>query len=245
MSNIRKSMLEAFGLEETILDKNAMKALITIGGSGSGKSYIVKKILANVYPPPKVVDSDKIFQAKLKSANLSMKLGEPGSSEREAQTAEREKAKAVNLKVLRSLLNGMLPILLDTTGKSYDGTIQQKQALEALGYDVMAVIVDTSLDISQQRNAKRERSLRPQEVETIWNAVQSNIPRYKEAFKWIIHLNNNSHETLDEAGLIKSVNKFFSAPVSNPIGQELLAKKDEPGTPIVRKVSDTDVQAFA
>jgi hypothetical protein len=74
MKHIRKLLLETFGLDESIYDKNILKAIIMVGGPGSGKGYIVNKISKIINPAPKVVNSDTVYEWKLKYNNLSLKM---------------------------------------------------------------------------------------------------------------------------------------------------------------------------
>jgi adenylate kinase family enzyme len=241
VNTIRAVLREAFGIQETILDKNVLKAIMMAGGPGSGKSYVLSKLRSDIHPMPKVIDSDKIFEAKLKSRNLPFKLAIPNSIEREKQMATRNEAMDVNVKVLHQQLNGFMPIIIDGTGKNFDKYIKQKEALESLGYDVMCLMINTSLAVAQERNANRIRSLTEPEVENFWLMCQTNFTKYSSIFTYS-YVANNDPGMLNESELIRTIKKFLTSPVQNPIGQELFNAKVTGS--INRQVAPTAIQPF-
>ena len=77
---------------------------------------------------------------------------------------------------------GRLGMLIDGTGKNFKKLSDKRQALIDLGYDTYMIFVDTSLERAQEQNAKRERKLDPEEVESMWQQVQDNKENYQELF---------------------------------------------------------------
>ena len=61
-------------LKESINDKYLFKAIFMAGGPGSGKSFVNKKMFGGIQA--KVVNSDDIFEKKLKALNLGSLLYE-------------------------------------------------------------------------------------------------------------------------------------------------------------------------
>jgi adenylate kinase family enzyme len=254
MNDIRQKMLEALGLaKETILDdeKALLKCLFLTGGPGSGKSYVVKQLSGLVVPVPKIIDSDKLFSKKLDVAQLPQKIPSATDEDPEKkqlranQMALRDKAMSGINKVLHSQLNGYFSVIIDGTGKNAKKMKERKEIIERLGYDSFCLIVNTSLPVAQERNAKRERSLPPTgegSVEQIWGQVQANIPFYQELFGSNCLVVNNDPEKLDVALLRKTMTDFFGRKVTNPVGQALLANKDKGS--ITRQVSPDDVGKF-
>ena len=51
-----------------------------------------------------------------------------------------------------------------------------------MGYSCMMVFVNTSLDVAQERNLQRERTLKPEEVSRMWNDVQNNMMKFQQLF---------------------------------------------------------------
>jgi dephospho-CoA kinase len=92
--NILKLFLEHNVLNETIEDKFLLKAIMLAGGPGSGKSYTIKQIkqLGDIYPFPRVIDSDVLFTKKLEVNKLPQKLAEPNTELRMQQMNQRSDA---------------------------------------------------------------------------------------------------------------------------------------------------------
>jgi predicted kinase len=247
---------------ETIIDnpKGLLKCVFLTGGAGAGKSFVVKNLFPSIsgnrtdnsagsdviHPAPKILDSDALFTRKLTSAGLPQKI--PSASDidnselRTKQLALRDKAMTSTIAVLKNVLNGYFSVILDGTGKSADKMIQRKLIMESLGYDCLNLVVSTSLQIAQDRNKKRTRSLPPDAVEEIWHQVQQNIPKYKQLFGKNCVVVNNDPGQLDVQFLREQLTQFLTAPVQNPVGQELLANKDKGS--ITRSVSPEALSAF-
>lgn len=254
MITIRNKMLETLGLaNETILDdpKMLLHACFNIGGPGSGKSYVIRQLEEVIVPFPKVIDSDKLFTKKLTVAALPQKIppektDNPEQQQlRQQQMALRDKAMAGINSVIKTQIGGYFSLFIDGTGKSAKKMADRKEALESLGYDTFALVVSTSLPVAQERNAKRERSLPATgegSVEQIWHQVQDNIPYFQKIFGSNLLIVNNDPGKLNIPELQARMKKFFHSPVSNPIGQELLAKKDKGS--ITRDVSPDVVNKF-
>ena len=70
-------------------------------------------------------------------------------------------------------------------------------ALRKLGYDTFMLFVNTSLDTAIERDKMRERTLGPERVSKLWNAVQANMGKFQSYFgrdKFILIDNNKSFE---------------------------------------------------
>lgn len=252
--DIRTKMLEALGLaQETIIDdpKALLKCLFLVGSPGSGKSFVVKQLAGLVVPVPKIIDSDKLFTKKLDVAGLPQKIPaetdqDPANQKlRTQQMGLRDTAMAGINKVLQSQLNGYFSVIIDGTGKSADKMAARKATMEKLGYDCFALVVNTSLPVAQERNAERTRSLPatgPGSVEEIWHQVQANVPFFKKLFGEKILIVNNDPKRLDVAAVRDTMTKFFGGETQNPVGQALLANKDQGS--ITRQVSPEDIGKF-
>lgn len=247
--DLRTHILEAFGLvDEAITDDGQLRCIFLSGGPGSGKSFVVKKLMENINPKPKIIDYDRLFVKKLQGANLPQVIP-PEAAEspeekalRDRQLDLRNTALESIKTVLKNYLNGYLPILIDGTGKNYDNMLFRKERLESLGYDTMCLVVSTSLDVAQERNAKRDRKLPAHgagSVDEIWKQVQDNIPKYHRLFGNNCVVVDNNPDMLDVNYMASKVNKFFSGSPKNPIGQELI--KSQAAN---RSVAQSDLDAF-
>jgi dephospho-CoA kinase len=181
-----------YELQEGINDPNIFKAFFLAGGPGSGKSYVVRKTTGGT--GLKVVNSDPAFEKLLKDAGMSLKM--TGDDPRRDEV--RGKAKELTKKIGKNYIEGRIGLIIDGTGKKYDGIAKQKAELESIGYDCYMIFVNTSLDVALERNLKRERTV-PEDI-TIrsWRAVQNNIGKFNNLFKngMIIVDNNKADEDI-------------------------------------------------
>jgi adenylate kinase len=205
-----------------------------------------------VTPPPKVIDSDKLFSRKLDVAGLPQKM--PGKNTQDPaeqelykkQMAQRDVALSKINNVLETQLNGYLSVILDGTGKNPQNMEKRKATLERLGYDTFILVVKADLETSQRRNAERVRSLPAKgegSVEEIWHQVNAAIPIYKQMFGKNCYIADNNDNQLNKESLRKAVGSFLNSPVQNPIGQELINQGKKGGS-ITRNVAPEDMNAF-
>ena len=181
-----------YDLQEGLNDPNIFKAFFLAGGPGSGKSYVVRKTTGGT--GLRVVNSDPAFEKLLKDAGMSLKMA--GDDPRRDEV--RGKAKELTKKIGKNYIEGRIGLIIDGTGKEYDGIAKQKAELESIGYDCYMIFVNTSLDVALERNLKRERTV-PEDI-TIrsWRSVQNNIGKFNNLFKngMIIVDNNKADEDI-------------------------------------------------
>lgn len=205
-------------LTESIDDASLFKAIIMLGGPGSGKSYIIKNIFKDKI---KVISSDVIFEFLLKKNNLSLKLDKTDAAQYDSQMAQRAKAVQLLKTPVGNYINGMLPLVIDGTGKHFKKVEMQKKELEDLGYDVYCIMVNTTLDIAQQRNKVRPRSVPTELVSDAWHDVQSNLGKFKQMFgnNFLIVDNNDKINTEQ---LNKIENHILNSKLNNRTGNEVI-----------------------
>jgi hypothetical protein len=116
-----------------------------------------------------------------------------------------------------------LGMLVDGTGKSRQKIARQKERAAALGYDTYMIFVDTTLEVAQQRNLKRDRTLPedgPDGLNAMWEACQVNKEYYQQLFgKNFALVENNVYGPLPEE-IKADVEGFIDSPVENPLGKE-------------------------
>ena len=174
-------------LNEGINDKNIFKAIFLAGGGGSGKSFIAKQAfglgVGNVSAlGARVVNSDYFFEKGLDKLGLSKTIDVANIELYKTQMEVRDWAKKLTKSQMAMYINGMLPLILDGTGRDYDKIISQAEVLQSIGYDTSMIFVNTSLNVALERNAKRERKVDPKIVETAWYDVQANIGKFQKYF---------------------------------------------------------------
>ena len=204
-------------LLEGIYDPNIFKAVFLAGGPGSGKSYVVSKVVSGM--GLKVINSDEPFERYLKIAGLALKMPDEEQAERDI---ERKRAKKVTSARKGHAVDGRLGIIIDGTGKDYDKMIRQAAHLQELGYETSMVFVNTTLETALERNRKRDRSVPPNIAKQGWNDVQKNLPRFQRYFgKRFFVADNNTGDDLTP--ITKAVRRAIIKKVDNPIASAWIA----------------------
>ena len=206
-------------LLEGIYDPNIFKAVFLAGGPGSGKSYVVSKVVSGM--GLKVINSDEPFERYLVKAGLSMKMPDEEQAERDI---ERKRAKKVTSARKGHAVDGRLGIIIDGTGKDYDKITSQASKLQELGYETYMVFVNTTLETALERNRKRARSVPPNIAKQGWNDVQKNLPRFQRYFgKRFFVADNNTGDDLTP--ITKAVRRAILKKVDNPIASAWIANE--------------------
>ena len=180
-------------LQEGVYDPNIFNAIFLAGGPGSGKSYVVRKTTGGL--GMKVVNSDDIYEKDLEKAGLDIGKPEDIFSDKGQEIRARSKQKTKARQ--SSWVDGRLGIIIDGTGKDVAKISRQKGLLDQLGYETIMVFANTSLEVAQQRNRERPRTLPEKSVEQMWNGVQKNIGAFQSLFgskNFIIVDNNDAGE---------------------------------------------------
>jgi predicted kinase len=209
-------------LQEGVYDPNIFKAIFLAGGPGSGKSYVVRKTTGG--SGMKIVNSDDVFEKMLKDAGMETT---PEDIFSDKGQEIRGKAKNVTKRMQGNYIDGRLGMIIDGTGKDYDKIAKQAQMLQSLGYETYMIFVNTSLDVAQERNMMRSRSLDPKEVTKMWNAVQQNIGKFQRFFgnkNFIIVDNNDAGEDIFNA-VWKRVAMLVRQKVANPIARAWIQRE--------------------
>lgn len=104
--------------------------------------------------------------------------------------------------------------------------------LRELGYDTMMLFVNTSLQVAQDRNRQRERSIPDRMVANMWNMVQDNIMKFQQIFpKGNFYVVDNSggledpdrKDNFDKVN--KEIDKFLAEPVTSRAAKSWLDSK--------------------
>jgi len=204
-------------LEEGVNDPHIFKAVFLAGGPGSGKSYVSNKLMGHT--GMRVVNSDDIYEYLMKKQDMKL---DPETIFSPKGQEIRGNAKQLTKKRKGHYLDGRIGMIIDGTGKDVDKIRKEKEALQAMGYDTMMLFVNTSLDVAQERNQQRERSLEPSAVEKMWKRVQDNIMKFQQIFgSSNFHIIDNSGGLEDPTRakefdhVFKEIKKFTEAPPRN------------------------------
>ena len=209
---------EIVNIGEGVNDPHIFKAVFMAGGPGSGKSFVASKLLGHT--GLRTVNSDDIYEYMMKKQDLEL---DPETIFSPQGQEIRNKAKSITMRKQESHIDGRLGLVIDGTGKDVAKVKRASEALRKLGYDTMMIFVNTSLDVAQERNQQRARSLDPKVVEKMWNDVQQNIMSFQQLFgsgNFIVVDNSGGLEDQQRAASFREVEKdlyrFLETPPRMP-----------------------------
>ena len=185
--------LETTNIIEGVNDPGIFKAIFMVGGPGSGKDFILGKIIKGA--PLVEINSDTAFEILSKKEGISLIM--TGTTDRKRDEV-RGRAKNITASKQALALQGRLGIILNGTGGDRSKMVYMKKKLEDLGYDTMMVVVNTSDEISRERNIERGKLGGREVPEAIrkqkWNEAQENIYYYSSVFGRNFYVVDNSSD---------------------------------------------------
>ena len=168
----------AFNLDEGINDPHIFKAVFMAGGPGSGKGFVAQNLLGGT--GLRTVNSDDMYELLLKKQDLAL---DPDTIASPQGQEIRQRAKTLIKSREAQYIDGRIGLVIDGTGKDPNVISKHVNKLREVGYDVAMIFVNTSLEVAQQRNQKRERTLQRDFVTKLWNEVQENIMKFQQIFR--------------------------------------------------------------
>ena len=181
-------------IQEVIYDPGIFKAFFLAGGPGSGKTYVTNRATGGM--GLKLVNSDTRFERYLTKAGLSLKMPDKEAAKRDPLRAQAKKVTGDQMDIY---ISGRLGLVIDATGRDYSIISRQKSLLQMLGYDCYMIFVNTSLEVSLERNRTRTRRVPEDITRKSWQAVQNNIGKFQTTFgrgNFIVVDNNNASENI-------------------------------------------------
>ena len=218
-------ILENHQIEEGPNDPAIFKAVFLAGGPGSGKSYVATKILSGLGLKP--VNSDEIYEYLAYKQDID--LGNPDEVASDQGQEVRDRAKQLTDKRQNIYIDGRIGLIIDGTGKDVQKVKDQSEKLKTLGYECSMIFVNTNLQVAQERNAARARTIPAEMVQTMWQKVQENIMKFQQVFgAKNFHVVDNSGGLEDPErkenfdNVYKSIRAFVSSKPSSHIAKKWL-----------------------
>lgn len=239
-SIIRSIINEQF-IQEGVYDKNIFKAFFLAGGPpGSGKSFVLSQIFGTITKDGvpvaqtltgtgfKVFNIDHAFELELKKRNINLKTLAHLAGAEEAKVAQ---ARDVASKSVGAMWNfykqGRLGMIVDSTSQHANRTIEFKEELEKIGYDIYMIFVSTDKNVALKRNMQRDRVLPFELVSQIWEKFNQNKEYLKKMFgKNFIEIENNEDKDVSE-DIKKRIMQFANQPIENPIALQWIENEKE------------------
>ena len=145
---------QGYVVEETIVeginDPGKLKAIFLAGGPGSGKDFVMNSVLRG--EGLREVNSDVAFEYLMQKNGLDLEMPD---EERVERDIVRGRAKNITKEQERLALAGRLGLIINGTADDLEKIKTIKRNLEADGYETMMVFVNTSNDVSRERNVER------------------------------------------------------------------------------------------
>ena len=216
---------EEENLQEGINDPNLFKAIFMAGGPGSGKSFVSTKA-TDVTQGLKVINSDTALEFLLSKAGMSKEMIGMTPKELAKFAEKRTRAKEMTAKMKKLYLNGKLGLIIDSTAHDYKRIAKEKKEMEEAGYDTFMIFVNTSLEIAQANNLRRDRKLQPKVVEDSWKDVQKNIGRLTNLFRGSFEIVDNDKDEKDPemVNLFRRLTRYVKAYLKRPLKSKLAKK---------------------
>lgn len=203
-------------LQESINDRSTLKAVFVAGIPAAGKSYTVSQISDGAIPL-RIVNTDTVIEFFHRKGLIDMR-------NKSEQRAVLDQAKKTNKEQLFHWLDGVLPLVIDSTSSNEQNIIRRKGLLQSLGYDVAMVWVNVDVETAVQRAAGRDRAVDEEFIRRSHELAEENKEYFRANFSNFVEV-NNVNGTIDNTTLtsaVKSVSGFLSSPLGNPTGKRLL-----------------------
>jgi predicted kinase len=204
-------------LFEGINDKGIFKCLFLGGLPAAGKSTFIERLIKRCDILPKVLDFDTFYEylSNKHDVDISVEKSKDGEAK-----ALRQDARNLTKASLNLYMQGMLPLIVDTTAISQIDLGQRMMILQQHGYDLAMVYLQEDLDVKLERAKNRKRGVDPQ---IIIDNHKHESKRINELFEYMtrhdymFHLSNPKSRDYDHI-FIELANDFFHAPVKNEVG---------------------------
>lgn len=195
-------------IQEGLYDKGIFKAIIIVGGPGSGKSFVSNKLSEGL--PLNKVNIDSVFEFLHKKHNQDINYT--------SDTGKHlyQKSRKIIASKMNSFINGRLGLIIDTTGQNTVKLEQVKKELELEGYEVRIVIVKADLEVAIKRNQERNRKVDINYLLYVFQKMKKIHQSILTTFQpeHIIVINNN--EDQDLSSIWKKIRNWVHTPVDNP-----------------------------
>jgi predicted kinase len=201
MKDVRKGM----GLNEEI-DRGMFKAIFVTGGPGSGKDIIIREAISEA----KAVELNSIqaFEYLVDKQKLSEKSHD----------------------FRREAIRNRSPLIINGPADDAQRMIYVQEELKDMGYDTLMIFVNTSDEVSKERNEKLNRTITESVRHEKWIQAQNLKEAYAQNFdKFILFDNTGNLDTkeYDIHEIYQTTNLFFDVKVMNETASDWLLRNNK------------------
>jgi len=164
MKDTRKGM----GLHEEV-NRGQFKAIFVTGGPGSGKDIVIR---------------ESISEARIVELNLTQASD---------YLADKQKLSEKTNDFRRESIRNRGPLIINGPADASEKIAYIKEELEELGYETMMVFVNTTNEVSQERNSLLSRMMVESVRNDKWLKSQKNISQFNEMYSKFITFDNTGN----------------------------------------------------
>jgi cytidyltransferase-like protein len=201
MHDTRKGM----GLHEDV-NRGMFRAIFVTGGPGSGKDVIIREAIAE----SKIVELNFV-QAK-------------------EYLADKQKLSEQSKDFRREGIRNRGPLIINGPADDKERIAYIKEELEELGYQTMMVFVNTTDEVSKERNSLLSRMMVESVRQDKWSKSQRNTKYFTEAFKnFVVFDNTGSIDEKEEDihQIYESTTDFLDSEVLNETSKDWLNRNNK------------------
>ena len=204
MHDTRKGM----GLHEDIY-RGVFKAIFVTGGPGSGKDIVIREAIAEARAVE--LNSVQAFEYLADKQKLSERTND----------------------FRREAIRTRSPLIINGPADDAQRIVYVKEELEDLGYETMMVFVNTTDEVSKERNEKLKRTIGESVRHDKWIQSQNLKESYSQNFTTFMNFDNDgSYEQIEEdiTDIYQSINRFFDKSPYNDVAFSWLENRGKLNT---------------
>jgi hypothetical protein len=198
MHDTRKGM----GLHEDV-NRGKFRAIFVTGGPGSGKDVIIREAIA---------------EGRITELNFVQDIEYLG---------DKQKLSEQSKDFRREAIRNRGPLIINGPADNNEKVMQIKESLEEIGYETMMVFVDTSDEVSKERNSSLSRMMVESVRQDKWAKSQRNTKYFTEVFtKFVPFDNTGDIESKEEDihDIYESTKDFLDSRISNEVAEDWLVR---------------------
>lgn len=198
MHDTRKGM----GLHEDV-DRGMFKAIFVTGGPGSGKDVIIREAIA------------ESRAVELNFVQATEYLGDKQRLSEQSKDFRRE------------AIRNRGPLIINGPADNNEKVMQIKESLEEIGYETMMVFVDTSDEVSKERNSLLSRMMVESVRQDKWAKSQRNTKYFTEVFTKFVPFDNTGDiesKEQDIHDIYESTKDFLDSRIVNEVAEDWLIR---------------------
>ena len=199
MHHVRKGM----GIHESV-DHGRFHAIFVTGGPGSGKDIIIREAIAE----SQIVELNFI--------------------QAQDYLGDKQKLSEKTNDFRREAIRNRGPLIINGPADDKDRISHIKEELESLGYDTMMIFVNTTDEVSKERNSLLSRMMVESVRQDKWSKSQRNTKYFTESFKNFIVFDNTGDirtKEYDIHEVYENTKVFLDSNTVNETAEDWLNRK--------------------